>query len=84
MSKEVLVIVLGILTALLPFMGLPGSWRTILLVLIGIGIAVIGFFLRSEALGRGGESRNHFFIDNRQTTATPSLEHETQNTAVRS
>ena len=83
MSKEVLVIALGIMTALAPFMGLPGSWRTTLLVVVGVIIAVIGFFLRSEALGRGGGAGTHFFVDNRKGATDPSGKHETQSTPVR-
>ena len=83
MSKEVLVIGFGIMTALLPFMGLPGSWRTLLLVIVGVVITIIGFFLRSEALGRGGGEGTHFFIDNRKSSTPPHQAHETQNNSVR-
>ncbi len=73
MSKEVSLIILGVLTALTPFMGLPGEWRTVLLIIFGFAIAIIGFFLRSETLARGGGKGYHFFVDNRQTdAATPN------------
>jgi hypothetical protein len=72
MSKEVLVIVLGVSTALAPFLGLPGDWRTVLIVLLGIALIVVGFFLRSEALERGGIERSSFFVDNRHSTDAPS------------
>lgn len=80
MSKEVSVILLGLFTALVPYLGLPGSWRTILLVITGLCIATLGFFLRREVLSRGGTHRADFFVDNRpqQTTAQPTS-HETSN-----
>lgn len=65
MSKEVSIISLGVFVALLPFFGLPGSWRTTLLVLSGIAIACIGVFLRNETLSRGTPRRADGFIDNR-------------------
>jgi hypothetical protein len=83
MSKEVLVIVLGVLTALSPYLGLPGDWRTILLIIVGISTAVAGFFLRSEALSRGGGRGEHFFVDNRQDTFAESDPNETHTTHVR-
>lgn len=56
MSKEMTLIVLGLLTAVLPFLGFPGSWRTVLFVLMGLAVAVIGFLLRARALARGDEA----------------------------
>jgi hypothetical protein len=62
MSKEMTVIVLGLWVAVLPYLGIPGDWRTILLLLSGLGIAVIGFLLRGEALSHGTRphERNSF------------------------
>jgi len=53
MSKEMTVIVLGIFVVVAPYLGIPGEWRTALLVMAGLAIAVIGFLLRGEALSRG-------------------------------
>ena len=50
MSKEMSLIVLGIVVAVVPYLGIPGSWKTALLVLCGLGIALIGFLLRGETL----------------------------------
>lgn len=59
MSKEMTVIVLGLLIAATPFLGIPGSWKTALFVLAGLGMAIAGFLLRGEALSRGS-THNHF------------------------
>jgi hypothetical protein len=65
MSKEISVMVLGIVVALTPYLGLPGEWRTILLVLLGLSIAAIGFLLRRDVLTKGASNRADFFVDNR-------------------
>ncbi|MEK7068650.1 MAG: hypothetical protein AAB964_02450 [Patescibacteria group bacterium] len=54
MSKEMLVIALGVLTAVVTQLGIPGSWKLSLLFLTGVAIAGIGFLLRGEALSRTG------------------------------
>ena len=60
MSKETGVIVLGMWVFLVPFLGVPGSWKTVLLVLSGLGIAVIGFLLRTEAVTNGTHAHDSF------------------------
>ena len=59
MSKEMMVIALGLWIIVLPYLGIPGDWRVVLLVLSGIGIAVTGFLLRGEALSRGTRPHEH-------------------------
>jgi hypothetical protein len=65
MSKEMAVIAFGIWVAVIPYLGIPGSWRTILLVLTGFAIIALGFFLRAEMLSRGGRrNQHHSFVEN--------------------
>jgi hypothetical protein len=65
MSKEMTVIALGILVVITPYLGVPGSWKTIILVLAGLGIAGVGFLLRGESLARGqGQSGQRHFVEN--------------------
>ncbi|MEK7108821.1 MAG: hypothetical protein AAB919_00080 [Patescibacteria group bacterium] len=59
MSKEMTIIALGLWIIVLPYLGIPGDWRVVLLVLSGIGIAVTGFLLRGEAISRGTRPRAH-------------------------
>ena len=66
MSKEVSLIILGVLVAVLPYLGFPGSWRTIMLVVLGVLIVSIGILMRRETLSRGDTKTNSFFVDNRQ------------------
>ncbi len=69
MSREMTLIVLGIFVAVLPQFGIPSDAKTVLLTLVGLGIAAIGFLLRGETLSRGvegSESRPKM-----QSSATP-------------
>lgn len=50
MSKAVIVTILGIIVALIPLDGLPDVVSTILTVLAGVSIAVLGLLLRAERL----------------------------------
>ncbi len=50
MSKEMGIIILGLWIAVVPYLGIPSSWRTAVLVLSGLGVAVIGFLMRGETL----------------------------------
>lgn len=64
MSKEMGIIVLGLaIIAIRTLSGLPGEWQTMLLVVCGGAVAVLGFLLRGEALSRGTFS-NRNFVDN--------------------
>ena len=75
MSKEMTVIALGLWIIVVPNLGIPGDWRTALLVLSGVAIAVIGFLLRGESLARGQKPHAHdHFIESGQ----PHTTHEHQ------
>lgn len=76
MSKEVSVIILGLLTAAAPFLGLPGSWRTALIVALGVALAAFGFSLRREVLARGMSHSADHFVDNRPSVPGPLVSHE--------
>ena len=48
MSRSSALITLGVLTVLAPLSGLPQSWITFILALLGIAIVLMGISLRSE------------------------------------
>ena len=53
MSKEMMVIALGLwIITVRTMLGIPGSWQTFLFIVTGVALAIIGFLLRGEALGR--------------------------------
>lgn len=49
MSRESILILLGILTILAPFSGLPISWLESILPVIGLAVAALGFSMRRRA-----------------------------------
>ena len=76
MSKEMMVIVLGLwIIVIRMFLGVPGSWQTFLFIITGAALAVIGFLLRGEALGRArpiepnSKKSSYSFIE----SGTPSV-----------
>jgi hypothetical protein len=77
MSKEILVIALGVWVAVVPYLGVPGSWRTAILILSGIALMVLGFFLRSETLSRTGKrSAHHTFVENSDAVHLHEEDHD--------
>lgn len=65
MSKEMTVIALGVWLIVLTQLGIPGAWKTILLVLTGLGLMVLGFLLRTEAThGDAGRTDHGTFVEN--------------------
>ena len=48
MSRDGLLITLGVLTALAPFSGVPFSWLTWFFVLVGILVALVGLLSRAR------------------------------------
>ena len=57
MSKETMVIALGLWVIVIrTVLGVPGSWQTFLFIITGAALAVIGFLLRGEELGRAHHS----------------------------
>ena len=70
MSKEMIVIALGLLVAVAPYLGVPGSWKTVLLVAAGLGIAGVGFLLRGESLARGTTQGDGHFVENSASSSS--------------
>jgi asparagine N-glycosylation enzyme membrane subunit Stt3 len=68
MSKELVIILLGILVALMPYLGFPGSWKTVFSIVIGIVIAGVAFIVRQERLWKERETpsehRADTFVEN--------------------
>jgi hypothetical protein len=75
MSKEMTVIALGVLVVITPYLGIPGSWKTIVLVLTGVALAGMGFLLRGEALARGAGHGHDHFVENSAPTSVSTRDH---------
>jgi hypothetical protein len=68
MSKETIVFISGILLTLAPFLGIPESWRTGLVVGLGVILILLGYALRRTTylskIDRGnGERGTNAFVE---------------------
>ena len=52
MSKEAVVIVLGLWVMVMPFLGIPRAWLTALMIVTSVLLVVLGFLLRAEVISR--------------------------------
>ena len=50
MSKGAIIVVIGILVAFLPFTGFPTGVKTVLAIILGLGVAGVGFLVRQERI----------------------------------
>lgn len=76
MSRELSIILLGVAVVTIPYLGVPASWRTLLLVLAGLALIVIGFLMRSQGMARVGKSSPyHPFVENDAALAN-DIQHE--------
>lgn len=50
MSRETMLIVLGVVISLTPFVGLPLSWRSAIIPILGALVVIIGITLRARRL----------------------------------
>jgi len=66
MRKERTLLVLGIWVAVLPFLGFPNTWRSVLFVITGIMLVYLAYLFRLEAKARIAkvDTRAKSFIDN--------------------
>jgi hypothetical protein len=65
MSKEMTLIVLGVWVIIVPHLGVPTSWKTIIFFLTGAVIAGIGFMLRGQGLSHDTRHHEHqTFVEN--------------------
>ncbi len=68
MSKSGAIIVLGFITAFLPFTGFPAAFETTLAIVFGLAIMVLGFLTRQERLwllrSRSGEHKTDSYAEN--------------------
>jgi len=49
MRRERILLLIGIWVAVLPYLGFPSSWKTVLLSLTGLGLVYISYMMYHEA-----------------------------------
>ena len=64
MTKEMTVITLGIWVIIVPYLGVPISWRTGILIITGLCIVLVGFLLRARTPYGKIQHRDHPFVEN--------------------
>jgi hypothetical protein len=67
MSKYSIIITLAVVVIILPYLGFPSFWRTLLLVLSGLGIISYTFLLKSEysnSSSWGFNKNNDAYVEN--------------------
>lgn len=64
MTKEMVVIVLGMWVTLLPFLGFPESWRRPMFIAAGLLTALLAFLLYREARDRHPRKKEASFKQN--------------------
>lgn len=73
MSRESLVLLLGLIVFFVPFAGIPSDWKTYIFAAIGVLLMLLGFLLRRSAYLRktdrgNGERGTDSFIESQPTT----------------
>jgi hypothetical protein len=68
MSKETLVFIGGIVLTIVPFLGIPSSWKVVATVFIGVSYIYVGYRLRrarflSEIDRGNGERGTDSFVE---------------------
>lgn len=48
MSKETIISLLGLYLIILPFLGFPQTWKTVMFILIGTSLVFLGYILRQK------------------------------------
>lgn len=66
-----LVIVLGLVTAVVTQLGIPSSWKMLVVAATGLGVAFVGFLLRGESLARGADPHGTSFIESVRPRSIP-------------
>lgn len=75
MSKETLVFFVGMLLTLVPFLGVPESWKQYTIASIGILLVIVGYLLRrslyySKIDHGNGERGDESFVETTQQLFT--------------
>ena len=58
-----MVVALGVWVMIVPNLGIPGEWRTIILFVTGFLLIVLGLFMRARTLSRVRDEAQHTFVE---------------------
>lgn len=68
MTKDVGILILGLLTAAMPYLGFPTNYENMIFVVMGLSIALLAFLIRGDL--------SLFTIERTGDTFTDSSKHE--------
>lgn len=72
MTSDALIILAGSLVAVLPFLGFPGSWDRIFLLVLGVCIVALGIAVRRKQVAQRPEVKpTHFAESQPNPSASP-------------
>jgi len=60
MSKSRILFILGVLIAVLPYLGFPYFWKNILFTLLGLGLAFFAYMIHRELKGNIVKDKENF------------------------
>jgi CBS domain containing-hemolysin-like protein len=64
MTLDSLIMLCGALVAILPFLGFPNSWDTVIFVVLGVMIITLGIVVRRRAPRAFKNDRDALFVEN--------------------
>jgi len=67
MSKNSIILLLGLWVALVPFLGFPGAWKTFFIVVSGLAIAVLSILIALKERARSRAHLTDSIPDNKRT-----------------
>lgn len=76
MTLDTLIMFTGALVAVLPFLGLPSSWDTVLFFLAGVFVIALGIIVRRRGLGLPEEERRVHMERRMEAERTPETDRE--------
>lgn len=79
MTLDTLIMFVGAMVALLPFLGFPNSWDKVILFLLGVFVIALGILVRRRLGGHNARGRGETFVENvpsRGTDAQSTSGHE--------
>lgn len=70
MTKARILLILGVLVAILPYLGFPSSWKDILYTLLGLALMYFSYILYKDSKKRVFDN----FRENKNFNAGPSMD----------
>ena len=67
MTLDSLIMLCGVLVAILPFLGFPNSWDSVMFVILGVIMVSLGIVVRRRAPRRPQDARDSIYEESSRT-----------------